>query len=556
MFILVIILICNRCSFLLMSNFVPRLSCFRRALFLLCLLCSAIAQADNSWQKESSRHLEQLLKSNPDQLQELKDSAVLEFYRERKYKLLWSNQKGRLDRASDLLHVIIQAKNEGLEPSDYYLEEFSKYWDSTELSESVQLDLLLSAALYRYSNEVYSGRLDANYLDPDWHIKNESLDISRLFADVAKKSSIGNLLKELPPQHDGYQSLKQHLYQFRELAQQGGWQNLGWGPVLERSVQHEQVVLLRRRLKVTGDLAVDPFPDMDIFDRRLEEAVRRYQQRHGLEVDGKVGPQTRRSLDITVSERIRQIRINMERWRWLPRKLGKRYVMVNMTGFELYIIENDSMVLSMPVIIGHSLRSTPTFSGLISYMEYNPYWTIPRKLVLEDIIPRQLRDPSYLSRESIKVYKGRGNAKEIDPKTVDWSNLDENHFPYWLRQEPGPKNALGTVKFMFSNPYAVYLHGTPDRHLFAPVVRAFSSGCIRVKDPVRLAAFLLNDGSLQKEEEVLASIHLEINQRVTLPIAVPIYLVYWTAWVDQDDKMHFRHDVYGRDTRLNELFSS
>jgi len=306
LFILVIILICNRCSFLLMSNFVPRLSCFRRALYLLCLLCSAIAQADNSWQKESSRHLEQLLKSNPDQLQELKDSAVLEFYRERKYKLLWSNQKGRLDRASDLLHVIIQAKNEGLEPSDYYLEEFSKYWDSTELSESVQLDLLLSAALYRYSNEVYSGRLDANYLDPDWHIKNESLDISRLFADVAKKSSIGNLLKELPPQHDGYQSLKQHLYQFRELAQQGGWQNLGWGPVLERSVQHEQVVLLRRRLKVTGDLAVDPFPDMDIFDRRLEEAVRRYQQRHGLEVDGKVGPQTRRSLDITVSERIRQ----------------------------------------------------------------------------------------------------------------------------------------------------------------------------------------------------------------------------------------------------------
>lgn len=539
-----------------MSNFVTRLFCFQRTLFLLCLLGSAIAQADSSWQKESSRYLEQLLKGNPDQLQELKDSDVLEFYRERKYKLLWSNQKGRLDRASDLLHVIIQAKDEGLEPADYFLEELNKYWDSSGLDESVQLDLLLSAALYGYSNEVYSGRLDTNYLDPDWHIKSGSLDISRLFADVARKSSIGNLLKELPPQHDGYQSLKRYLYQFRELAQQGGWLSLEWGPVLERGVQHEQVVLLRWRLKVTGDLAVDPFPSMDIFDRRLEEAVKRYQQRYGLEVDGKVGPQTRRSLNIKVSERIGQIRINMERWRWLPRKLGKRYVMVNMTGFELYIIENDSMVLSMPVIIGHSLRSTPTFSGLINYMEYNPYWTIPRTLVLEDIIPRQLRDPSYLSRESIKVYKGWGNAKEIDPKTVDWSNLDANHFPYWLRQEPGPKNALGTVKFMFSNPYAVYLHGTPDRHLFDRVVRAFSSGCIRVKDPVRLAAFLLNDGSLQKEEEVLTSIHLEINQRVALPIAVPIYLVYWTAWVDQDGEMHFGQDVYGRDTRLNELFDS
>jgi murein L,D-transpeptidase YcbB/YkuD len=189
-------------------------------------------------------------------------------------------------------------------------------------------------------------------------------------------------------------------------------------------------------------------------------------------------------------------------------------------------------------------------------MEYNPYWTIPRNLALEDIIPHQRHDPSYLSRNSIKVYKGWENAKEIDPKSVDWNNLDENHFPYWLRQEPGPKNALGMVKFIFSNPYDVYLHGTPDRHLFDKVVRAFSSGCIRVKDPVRLAAFLLNDGSLQKEEEILANIHLEINQEVILPLAVPIYLVYWTAWVDQDGKVHFRHDMYGRDTRLKELFNS
>jgi len=527
-----------------------------KALLLLCLLCSAGVQADSSWQKESSRYLEQLLKNNPDQLQELKESDVLEFYRKRKYKPLWSNEKGRLDRAYDLLHVIIKAKDEGLEPADYYLEEFNKYWDSTGLGESVQLDLLLSAALYRYSNDVYSGRLSASDLDPEWYIKNEPLNVSRLFADVARKSSIAKVLKELPPQHAGYQSLKQQLHNFRELAQQGGWQRLGWGPVLERGMQHEQVVPLRRRLKLTGDLAVDPFPDMDMYDRWLEEAVMHYQQRHGLEVDGKVGPQTRRSLNVMVSDRIRQIRINMERWRWMPRKLGKRYVMVNMTGFELYIMENGSEVLSMPVIIGKSYRSTPTFSGLISYMEYNPYWTIPKKLVLEDIIPRQLRDPSYLSRKSIKVYKGWANAKEIDPKTVDWSNLDEDHFPYWMRQEPGPKNALGRVKFIFSNPYTVYLHGTPDRHLFDRVVRALSSGCIRVKDPVRLAAFLLNDGTQKKEEEVLANIHLGTNQGVTLPVAIPIYLVYWTAWVDQDGKMNFRHDVYGRDTQLNKLFSS
>jgi len=530
--------------------------CTLKVLLLLCLLFSFGAQADSAWQTQSSRYLEQLLKSNPDRLPELEESAVVEIYQQRKYKPLWSNEKGRLDRAYDLLDVIIHARDEGLEPSDYKLEAIRQYWDSTGLGESVQLDLLLSAALYRYSNHVYSGKFNASEVDADWHIKNEPLDHSRLFADVARKASIAKLLKELPPQHSGYQSLKQQLHHFRELAQQGGWQKLGWGPVLERGVQHEQVLQLRRRLKVSGDLVVDPFPDMDIYDRWLEEAVMQFQARHGLEIDGKVGPQTRRSLNTTVSERIRQVRINMERWRWLPRKLGTRYVMVNMTGFELYIMESGSVVLAMPVIIGKSYRSTPTFSGLVSYMEYNPYWTIPKKLVFEDIVPRQIRDPSYLSRKSIKVYRGWENAREVDPKTVDWRNLDADRFPYWLRQEPGPRNALGRIKFIFSNPYAVYLHGTPDKHLFDRVVRAFSSGCIRVKDPVRLAAFLLNDGTQQKEEEVLANIHLGTNQGVTLPIAAPIYLVYWTAWVDQDGKMNFRHDIYDRDTRLYELFEN
>jgi murein L,D-transpeptidase YcbB/YkuD len=226
-----------------------------------------------------------------------------------------------------------------------------------------------------------------------------------------------------------------------------------------------------------------------------------------------------------------------------------------MAGFELYIMQNDSEVLSMPVIIGKSYRSTPSFSGLVSYMEYNPYWTIPMNIVWEDYIPRLVKDPSFLSKRSIKLFKGWASAREIDPQTVEWSKLDKDKFPYWLRQEPGPRNALGRIKFIFSNPYEVYLHGTPDKHLFNRVVRNFSSGCIRVKDPVRLAAYLLNDGSQQMEEEVLANIHLDTNQKVSLPVAVPIYLVYLTAWVDVEGNMNFRDDIYGRDTRLNQFFS-
>jgi murein L,D-transpeptidase YcbB/YkuD len=528
----------------------------RKLMLLLCVLLPAAVQAGGEWETQSSRYLEQLLKNNPERLPALAEPVVLDFYQQRQYKPAWSDQKGRLDRAYDLLQVIIRAKDEGLHPDDYYLDDIRRYWDATGLGESVQLDLLLSAALYRYSKHVYSGRFDPLEVDKDWYINNKPLDVRRLFADAASKASIAKLLKDLPPQHAGYQALKQQLHHFRELARQGGWQKFAWGPVLESGVQHNQVLQLRKRLKLTGDLVVDPFPDMDMYDRWLEEAVMHYQARHGLEMDGKVGPATRRSLNVSVSDRIKQIRINMERWRWMPRDLGRRYLTVNMTGFELQIMEKGSVVLAMPVIIGKSYRSTPSFSGLVSYMEYNPYWTIPLNLAFADIIPKQASDPSYLAGRSIKLYRGWADPREIDPQTVDWRTLDKETFPYWLRQEPGPKNALGRIKFIFSNPYEIYLHGTPDTHLFDRVVRTFSSGCIRVKDPVRLAAFLLNDGSQQKEEEVLENIHLGTNQGVTLPVAVPIYLVYWTAWVDQQGRVNFRKDIYGRDSTLYTLLES
>lgn len=526
-----------------------------KVFFLFCLLAFVGAQAGSSLLMQSSRDLQQLLENNPDELVELQIPAVIAFYKKRQYKPLWSGADGKLNRAYDLLQVIIHAGDEGLKASDYYLDEIKHYWNSSDPVDVIHLDLLLSAALYAYSNHIYSGRFNPSELDTDWYIENQKLDVSRLFSNVARQKSIATLLKELSPPHDGYQSLKKELQRLRKIEQQGGWKKFASGPTLEPGVQHKQVVQLRHRLIETGDLAEGPLRDMDLFIGELEAAVKRYQHRHGLEADGRVGPQTRRSLNVSVSAKIRQVLINMERWRWMPRKLGKRYLLVNMTGFELYIMENGSPVLVMPVIIGKSYRATPSFSGLLSVMEYNPYWTIPQTLAIQDIIPHQINDPSYLERKSIRLFRGWGeNAKEIDPQTVNWRTLDKEHLPYWFRQDPGPKNSLGRVKFLFSNPYEVYLHGTPDQHLFERLVRTFSSGCIRVKDPVRLAAYLLNDGSQQMEEEVLANIHLGSNQSVRLPISVPIYLVYWTAWVDQGGEINFRRDIYGRDAALNGLF--
>jgi len=525
-----------------------------KLMLLLCLLVPLSAQAETDWQEQSSRYLERLLIENPKRLPELEQAALIDFYRERSYVPVWTNEAGRMDRAYDLLLVITRAGDEGLDPADYQLGTIRRYWNETGMGESVQLDLILSAALFDYATDVYNGRYAADVLDEDWNIHKEPLNVSALFADIARQKSIEQRLSQLAPQHPGYLALKEQLHRYRELAQQGGWQRLEWGPVLEVGLQHEQVIALKRRLATTGDLIDHPFPGADVFDYWLEQAVKRYQDRNGLDADGKVGPQTRRSLNISVADKIRQIRVNMERWRWLPRDLGSRYLMVNMTGFELYVVEEGAILETMPVIIGKPYRSTPTFSGLISYMEYNPYWTIPSTLVFEDIIPRQINDSSYLETKAIKVYRGWSKPREVDPQTIDWENIRRDRFPYWLRQEPGPTNALGRLKFIVSNPYEIYLHGTPDVHLFDRVIRTFSSGCIRVKDPVKLAAFLLNDDSQQKEEDIMENIYLGTNQGLTLPTAVPIYLIYWTAWVDQQGRMNFGKDIYQRDIRLLELF--
>ena len=213
-----------------MTTFVARSRHLFKGLFLLLLLLAGAAHADSSWPSQSSQFLQQLLQTNPDRLPELDEGPLVEFYQQRKFEPLWSNESGRLDRAYDLLHAVIHARDEGLNPADYYLEEMWQYWESKGLGESVKLDLLLSAALYRYSNDVYSGRYDATDLDPDWHIRNKALDTGKLFEEVARKSSIAGKLKRLPPQHPGYQALKHQLIHFRELAQKGGWKEFGPGP--------------------------------------------------------------------------------------------------------------------------------------------------------------------------------------------------------------------------------------------------------------------------------------------------------------------------------------
>ncbi len=265
-----------------------------------------------------------------------------------------------------------------------------------------------------------------------------------------------------------------------------------------------------------------------------------------------VGPATLQALNVPAGIRARQLALNMERWRWLSQELGRRHVMVNIAGFWLEVIEDRQTILDMRVIVGRSYRRTPVFSDQISYLVLNPYWNVPQSIAVNDILPQLKRDPAYLSKQHMKLFNGWGtDARIVDPSAVNWSKITATSFPYRIRQEPGPNNALGMVKFMFPNKFSVYLHDTPARELFARSLRTFSSGCIRVEKPVELAAYLLQDQPGWTAEEIKKRSGQTQEQTVRLTRSVPVHLLYWTSWVDDAGPVQFREDVYGRDLLLS-----
>jgi murein L,D-transpeptidase YcbB/YkuD len=308
------------------------------------------------------------------------------------------------------------------------------------------------------------------------------------------------------------------------------------------------VPLLRKRLAATADRVRDL--DSPEFDEPLADAVMSFQIVHGLEVDGLVGSDTTRALNVPVDERIAQITANLERWRWLPMQLASRYILVNIAGFRLEVVDDDRTVMTMRAVVGRPYRRTPVFAASMTYLVFSPYWNVPRSIATRDILPKVRRDPRYLEKQRIRVFRGWADDTPIDPATIDWEGISRPSFPYRLRQDPGPWNALGGVKFMFPNRFNVYLHDTPDRELFEESSRTFSSGCVRIERPADLAEYLLEDPEVWDHEAIRGSMDRRRELTVRVPRPIPVYLLYWTAWIDEAGAVHFRDDVYGQDRRL------
>jgi len=517
---------------------------FRAAVLVALLLLHATVLADTDLSRQTQ--LKQQVNANKNKL----PPAVYQYYQDNGFTHLWMKDNVLLPNAYDLYSILVNADSKGLNADDYWLDDIRQRWNVTDVAIRAELEILLTRAFEKYCRQLVNGRWKPHEVDQHWHISTNILSIKNILNKLESKP-VSAIINNVEPEHKGYHALIKHLKIYQAIEKQGGWPLIAEGPKIRLGQEHPQIPEIRRRLRATKDLILNAMDVRNRMDATLMEAVMLFQARHGLVIDGVIGRRTRAAMNVPVETRINQIKVNIERWRWLPSSLGDRYLLINLTGFELNAVEDDKIVLTMPIIIGKKYRETPSFSGQVRYLEINPYWTIPKSIALKDLIPVQLRDQNFFKRKKIKVFDGWSrDAKEVDVSTLPLRKLNQNYFPYLFRQEPGSSNSLGRVKFMFPNPYDIYLHDTPDRYLFDRRVRAFSSGCIRVSDPIRLTAYLLNAPTQQKEEDVLKLIYRGENRAISLVSAVPIYLLYRTAWTDWDGKLSFRNDIYGRDALM------
>lgn len=477
--------------------------------------------------------------------------VLAELYTKRGFAPEWTVPAAR----RDLVAAIRESAADGLDPEDYLLDTLER---SRALAETagaspgtrVDYDLLQSEALVRLLYHLMFGKVEPRSFDPAWNFTRQAQlgDPAGFVQEVIDSGRLKDRIEAEKPRHDMYRNLKAEYARLRAVAASGAWPRVPAGPTLKPGASDPRVRALRARLIAGGDLAGTAVPDSSAYDAALGAAVHAFQARHGLDADGTVGPGTLAALNVPIDVRIRTLRVNLERGRWLLNDLEPTFVVVNVAGYRVNYIREGQLVWSARAQVGKAYRATPIFRSRLTYLVLNPTWTVPPSILANDILPAQRRDPTTLARKGLEVIDAQG--RRVPESSVDWANATPRNFRYMLRQPPGPDNALGRVKFMFPNSYSVYLHDTPSRNLFEKSERAFSSGCIRVEDPLRLAELLLEGQGGWNRAAIDSVIQAGKTRNVTLAHAIPVLLSYWTAWVDRDGTLQLRPDIYGRDAKV------
>ncbi len=494
--------------------------------------------------------------------------ALRENYAARDYRPIWLSEEGLTPSGEALLQTLQAADTDGLIPGDYGAEarRAARAADVAAPAALARMELQLSGALLAFLTDLNIGRVDPASLGEEHDIERKSVDPVALLHGAIEAPSLADYVAAQRPQTAAYAGLRQALRDYRWLATVQADTFVPAGPTLRPGDEDPRVPLLRERLAQLEQVAT-PLPQVssgfshalvpaayipepgELYDPTLEDAVMAFQRRHGLEVDGIVGRQTLAALNVTLAERAAQILVNLERLRWQAAELGETHVSVNLPDYRMRMVSHGAVVHEARVVIGTKKNRTPLFSDRITYLEFNPFWNVPRSIVGEEILPKLREDPGYLAANNYKLLSDwGGDPSELDPYGIPWDQVTAKGFPFRVRQEPGPGNALGLVKFMFPNHHSVYMHDTPAKSLFGKTHRAFSHGCIRVQHPEQFAQVLL-DWSGEEVQEVLDSSERRI---VSLAEPIPVHLTYYTAWQAEDGSLQFRSDPYGNDPLLTQ----
>ncbi len=476
---------------------------------------------------------------------------LADIYSELDFEPVWSDA-GRVEQ---WLGFIDKARDDGFDAADFHNDTIREIHAELRLGKALspqrraEIDLIVTDSLIRLAYSEAFGKINPYELDTRWNYRRESRTDSAAvaLANLLRAASPGDELAQYIVRPPGYTLLRSHFVAYREIAANGGWPAIPPGNTIRPGDSDPRVPIIAERLAITGD--IDESVAGNTLDDGLEAGVRQFQGRHGLAADGIIGPGTRAAMNVPASERLETLRVNLERMRWLADDFEDDMVIVNIAGFEAYLLKGGEAVWATRVQVGRTYRQTPVFRDEITYLSINPTWTAPRSLATRDVLPRIQSDPSYVVERGFDVIDGSGD--KVDPTTIDWGSLSRNNFPYTLVQRPGPYNAMGQVKFMFPNRYSVYLHDTPSRYLFEREARAFSAGCIRTERPFELVELLLGPQGWDRAriQEVLDSGRLT---NVVLETPMPVLLTYLTSRVDDDGTLYFFPDVYERDRRIAE----
>jgi len=518
---------------------------------LLAPVCSSAAEKNAT--PEVNRDIEALLNSKSlviDGVEILTRPILLEVYADHGFEPYWT-QPGHVQ---ELMDLVDQSADHGLDPADYNVLLLHRLVLQQSRSPSAQLEaeeeILLMESLLRYGYHRRYGKVKANSLDPDINFRRELFHDqppSVTIEQALGASSLADFIQMVAADGPVYRHLQDALDRYRDIAEAGGWPAVTAGPTLRKGDQDARVAAIRQRLTVTGDLPAGTSTTSRDFDRDVERAVVFFQARHSLDDDGIVGKQTIEALNVPARVRVNQLKLSLERLRWVNQEAVDTLVAVNIAGFRVFFYKNGQLEWTTRAMVGKHYRKTPVFRGDIAYLEFNPTWTIPPGILRNDTLPSIKKDPNYLASKNIRVIDR--NGKFVDPSTVNWNQYSKG-VPYTLRQEPGPNNSLGTVKFIFPNEHFVFLHDTPHRELFAHSERAFSSGCIRVEDPLKLAELVLDKPDKYPRSELEQIVASRKTQRIHPSPKVPVVIVYLTASVDSDGAVRFYKDIYDRDQQV------